>query len=107
MRGGFLHIYAISEVWKVESKKCVCTRAADRVHTLGRVSSDTLLLVVHTPNRGCTHGLMRMWLKTGEMHNYTIRLHKYAKLTARESRIWARLFFWTKIGENFERWISH
>ena len=36
------------------------------------------------------------------MHNYTIRLHKYAKLAARESRIWAQLLFRTKICENFK-----
>ena len=40
------------------------------------------------------------------MYNYTIRLHKYAKLTARESRIWARLFFWTEIRKDFIRWIN-
>ena len=41
-----------------------------------------------------------------EIHNYTTVLHKYAKLTVRESRIWAEVFFWTKTGENFKRWIS-
>ena len=101
MRGTFLHIYTIPEGQKTGNGKCVCTRAADRVHTVGWVSSDTMLQVVLTVNRECAHGQEGMWLKTGEMHNYTITLYKYAKLTARESRIWARLFFWTKIDENF------
>ena len=102
MRGGFMYIYTMYKGQKTETGKCVCTRATNRVHTVGEVSSDTLLQVVHTPNRGCAHGQMRMWLKTGEMHNYTIRLYKYAKLTARESCIWAQLFFWTKIGKIFK-----
>ena len=45
---------------KAESGKCVCTRAADRVLTLGRVSSDTLLQVVLTAVRGCAHGQGKM-----------------------------------------------
>ena len=92
----------IPESRKTENGKGVCTRTAARVHTVGWVSSDTMLQVVHTPNRWCAHGQMRMWLSTGEMYNYTIRLHKYAKLTVRESRIWAQLFFWMKICENLE-----
>ena len=107
MRCGFMHIYTMYKGQKARDGKGVCTRTADRVHTVGWVSSDTMLQVVHTPNRRCAHGQMRMWLSTGEMYNYTIRLHKYAKLTARESRIWAQLFFWTKIGENFERRINY
>ena len=101
-RGTFLHIYAMPEDRKAENGKCVCTRATNRVHTVGGVSSDTLLQVVHTPNRGCAHGREGMWVKTNEMYNYTIQLHKYAKLTVRESRIWVEVFFWTKISKNFE-----
>ena len=41
--GGFMHIYTICKGQKTETGKCVCTRAADRVHTVGGVSSDTLL----------------------------------------------------------------
>ena len=41
-----------------------------------------------------------MWLQTDKMYIYTIQLYIYAKLTARESRICARLFFRTKISEN-------
>ena len=107
MRCGFMHIYTMYKGQKARDGKGVCTRATDRVHTVGWVSSDTMLQGVHTPNRGCAHGQMRMLPKTNEMHNYTIRLHKYAKLTVRESRIWARLSFWTKIGENFERRINY
>jgi len=107
MRCGFMHIYTMYKGQKARDGKGVCTRTTDRMHTVSGVSSDTLLQVVHTPNRWCAHGQMRMWLSTGEMYNYTIRLHKYAKLTVRESRIWARVFFWTKIGKNFERRINY
>ena len=41
--GDFLHIYTMSEGQKEENGKGVCTRADDRVHTVGEVSSDTLL----------------------------------------------------------------
>ena len=41
--GLFLYIYAMSEGRKTEDGKFVCTSAASRVHTVGRVSSDTLL----------------------------------------------------------------
>ena len=43
MRGGFMYIYTMYKGRKTETGKGVCTRAADRVHTVGRVSSDTLL----------------------------------------------------------------
>ena len=77
-----MHIYTIYKGQKAGDGKCVCTRAADRVHTIGGVSSDTLLQVVLTGNRGCAQGQEGMWLKTSEMYNYTIRLYKYAKLAA-------------------------
>ena len=105
--GRFLYIYTMYKGRKTGDGKGVCTRVASCVHTIGGVSSDILLQSVHTPNRRCAHGQRGMCLQTGEMYNYTIRLHKYAKLTARESRIWAQLFFWTKIGENFERRINY
>ena len=70
------------------------------MHTVGGVSSDILLQSVHTPNRRCAHGQRGMCLQIDEMYNYTIRLYIYAKLTARESRICARLFFRMKISEN-------
>jgi len=41
--GGFMHIYTMHKGRKTENGKSVCTRATDRVHTVGRVSSDTLL----------------------------------------------------------------
>ena len=49
IRGGYLvtgtfsHIYAMPEGWNTENGKGVCTRVASRVHTVGGVSSDTLL----------------------------------------------------------------
>ena len=101
-----MHIYTMYKGWKVEDGKGVCTRAASRVHTVGGVSSDILLQSVHTPNRRCAHGQRGMCLQIDGMYNYTIRLHKYAKLTARELRIWARLFFRPKIRENFRRRIN-
>ena len=88
IRGGYLvtgtfsHIYAMPEGRNTENGKGVCTRVASRVHTVGGVSSDILLQSVHTPNRRCAHGQRGMCLQTGEMYNYTIRLHKYAKQTA-------------------------
>ena len=82
MRCGFMHIYTMYKGQKARDGKGVCTRAANRVHTVGGVSSDTLLQVVLTVNRGCVHGREGMCMKTGEMYNYTIRLYKYAKLTA-------------------------
>ena len=104
--GSFLHIYTNSQEEQIETWQTVCTPSIDRVHTIDRVSSDILLQVVLTTNRGCAHGQERMWLQTNKMYIYTIRLYKYAKLTARESRICTRLFFRTKIGENFEWWIN-
>ena len=98
--GAFLYIYAMPEGWNTENGKGVCTRVASRVHTVGGVSSDILLQSVHTPNRRCAHGQRGMCLQIDGMYNYTIRLYIYAKLTARESRICARLFFRTKISEN-------
>ena len=59
-----------------------------------------------TPYDGCARGMCMYAHVLPEIHNYTIRLHKYAKLTARESRIWARLFFWTEIRKDFIRWIN-
>ncbi len=38
-----MHIYTMYKGWKAEDGKGVCTRAASRVHTVGGVSSDTLL----------------------------------------------------------------
>ena len=55
---------------------------------------------MHTPDRECAHGQRGMCLQIDGMYNYTIRLYIYAKLTARESRICARLFFRAKISEN-------
>ena len=106
IRGGYLvtgtfsHIYAMPEGRNTENGKGVCTRVASRVHTVGGVSSDILLQSVHTPNRRCAHGQRGMCLQIDGMYNYTIRLYIYAKLTARESRICARLFFRAKISEN-------
>ena len=100
VKGAFLYIYAIPEGRNTENGKTVCTRVASRVHTVGGVSSDILLQSVLTPNRRCAHGQRGMCLQIDGMYNYTILLHKYAKLTARESRICARLFFRTKISEN-------
>ena len=104
--GRFLYIYTMHKGRKTGDGKGVCTRVANRVHTVGGVSSDTVLYSVHTPNRGCAHGQEGMWLKTGEMYIYTITLYIYTKLAARESRIWAQVFFWTKIGENFNRVVN-
>ena len=41
--GTFLYIYAMCKGRKSGNGKGMCTRAADRVHTVGGVSSDTLL----------------------------------------------------------------
>ena len=43
VRGAFLNIYAISEGWKTENGKGVCTRAASCVQTVGGFSADNLL----------------------------------------------------------------
>ena len=43
MRCGFMHIYTMYKGQKARDGKGVCTRAANRVHTVGGVSSDTLL----------------------------------------------------------------
>jgi len=51
--GTFLYIYTMYKGQKTENLKGVCTRAASHVHTVGGVSSDTLLQVVLTPDRGC------------------------------------------------------
>ena len=98
--GAFLYIYTMYKVRKTGDGKGVCTRVANRVHTVSRVSSDILLQSVHTPNRRCAHGQRGMCLQIDGMYNYTIRLYIYAKQAARESRICARLFFRTKISEN-------
>ena len=95
--GRFLHIHTMHKGRKTGDGKGVFTRVASRVHTVGGVSSDTLLQIVLTGNRGCAQGQEGMWLKTSEMYNYTIRLYKYAKLAAWELRKCTRLFFWTKI----------
>ena len=52
-KGRFLYVYANEQEVQAENKKCVCTRATNRVHTVGGVSSGTLLQVVLTVNRGC------------------------------------------------------
>ena len=70
--GGFMYIYTMYKGRKTETEKCVCTRVADRVLTLGGISSDTLLQVVLTDNGGCAHGQGKMWLKKGEIHKYTV-----------------------------------
>ena len=101
-----MHIYTMYKGRKAEDWKGVCTRAVNRVHTVGRVSSDTLLEVVHTPDRECAHGQRGMCLQTGEMYKYTILLYKYAKLTARESRICTQFSFRIKIRENSEWMIN-
>ncbi len=41
--GTFLHIYTNKRRGAAEKGKCVCISANDRVHTLGRVSSDIVL----------------------------------------------------------------
>ena len=38
-----MHIYTMYKGQKTENGKGVCTRAANRVHTVSGVSSDTLL----------------------------------------------------------------
>jgi len=38
-----MYIYTMYKGRKTETEKCVCTRAADRVHTVGGVSSDIVL----------------------------------------------------------------
>ena len=43
MRCGFMHIYTMYKGQKARDEKGVCTLATDRVHTVGGVSSDTLL----------------------------------------------------------------
>ena len=106
-KGQFLYVYANEQETQAENKKCVCTSAADRVHTVGGVSSDTLLQVVLTVNRGCDTRAEKNVQQTGEMYNYTSRLYIYAKQTARESRICTQLFFRTKIDENFNQGISN
>ena len=106
-KGQFLYVYANEQEVQTENKKCVCTRATSRVHTAGGVSSDTLLQVVLTVNRGCDTRVEKDVQQTGEMYNYTSRLYIYAKQTARESRICVQLFFRTKIDENFSKGINN
>ena len=67
-----MHIYTMYKGQKARDEKGVCTLATDRVHTVGGVSSDTLLQGVLTVNRRCAHGREGMCMKTGEMYNYTI-----------------------------------
>jgi len=106
-KGRFLYVYANEQEVQAENKKCVCTRATSRVHTVGGVSSGTLLQVVLTVNRGCDTRVEKDVQQTGEMYNYTLRLYIYAKPTARESRICTQLFFRTKTDGNFSKGINN
>ena len=84
-----------------------CAQLSPTVCTLTATGCAQIpLQVVHTDTCGCAHERQRMCIRMREVHKYTIALHKYAKLTAWESCIWARILFWMKNGQNFSFFIT-